>query len=631
MRARHFLMPIAAFALAIPVSQPAFAQGAVLEEIVVTARKRNESLLDIPLTISAFSAEQIDRAGYATINDLVAAVPGITYESYEAEGRGDSPSFRGVSTNTGDPTLQNSSKFIDGVYVSGSLYTILLDNLERVEITKGPQSALFGRASFSGAINYVTKKPTNEFEGNVRGSFAEENEYQLSGSLSGPLVEDTLLFRLSAGTFGQGSPYTNILSGTEMGEQEINSFSASLRLTPSPQLTADLMVMYTEAQFGEAARATTALSMSELAFPEESLIGGGTHQLDNPGIDTESFRASLNVNYEMASGYELNLIAGTGQEDTVNESDGDYSPVNNLGFLWFLCVGPHAGPDCQLFQTVTEREIESSFAELRIASPDEGPLRWLAGVAWFDEDFNIARIRNFRQPPAFKTSTTFSVFGSVSYEISDKLTLGLDGRYQGEEIELNIPESSRSQSDDLDSFLPRVLAEYQVDDATLLYFTAAKGNKPGNFNASAPPGFLTVDEEEMWNYEVGAKRSAMDGKLSLQAAAYMIDWTNQVYRFNDPDPNYGSYFINAGETDVVGLDFSLAANLTEQLSVSFAYSWINTEFQVFESSNALTVLGDADVSGNETPRTANNSMFASLQYRAPLNAAPKPSGLPESM
>ena len=620
MKPQHYLTPIVALALAFPFSLPALAQGAELEEIVVTARKRDESLLDIPLTVSAFSAEQIERAGYNTINDLVTAVPGVTYESYEAEGRGDSPSFRGVSTNTGDPTLQNSSKFIDGVYVSGSLYTVLLDNLERVEVTKGPQSALFGRASFSGAINYITKKPSSEFEGNLKGSFAEQNEYLLSGSVSGPLVADTLLFRLSAGTFGQGSPYNNILDGTEMGEREINSFSASVRLTPSPQLTADLMVTYTDSQFGEAARATTALSMSELAFPDESVIGGGTQQLDNPGIDSETFRASVNLNYEMASGYELSIIAGTGKEDTVNESDGDYAPQVNLAHLWFLCVGPYAGPGCELFQTVTEREIESSFAEVRIASPDEGPLRWLAGAAWFEEDFNTARIRNFRQPPSFKTSTNLSVFGSVSYELTDKLTVGLDGRYQGEEIELNVPERARSQSDDFDSFLPRVLAEYQADEDTLFYFSVAKGNKPGNFNASAPPGLFTVEEEEMWNYEFGAKRSAMDGRLSIQAAGYFIDWTNQVFRFNDPDPNYGSYFINAGETEVIGLDLSMVAILSEQWTASLAYSWINTEFQVFESNNALTVLGDADVSGNETPRTANNSLFASLQYRSPLNA-----------
>ena len=619
MNPKHYLMPIVVAALAIPVSQPAFAQGAVLEEIVVTARKRNESLLDIPLTISAFSAEQIEQGGYSTIGDLISAVPGVTYESYEAEGRGDSPSFRGVSTNTGDPTLQNSSKFIDGVYVSGSLYTVLLDDIERVEITKGPQSALFGRASFSGAINYITKKPTNELKGNVRASIAEEEEYQVSGSLSGPLVEDTLLFSISAGTLGQGSPYTNITNGAAMGDQKIDSFSGSLRLMPSPQLTADLRVTYTDAQFGEAARATTALNMGELDFPAMSVIGGNTDQLPNPGIDSETIRASLNVNYELTNGYEVSFIAGTGQEDTVNESDGNYDP-NVSSFLFFLCSGPYAGPGCSVFQTVTEREIESSFAELRIASPDEGQFRWLAGVSYFDEDFNTARIRNFRRPPSFKTSTSMSLFGSVSFEVSDQLTLSFDGRIQGEEIELTVPESGRDQSDDFDSFLPRLLAEYQLDEDTLLYFSAAKGNKPGNFNPSAPPDFLIVEEEEMWNYEVGGKLSALDGSLNFQAAAYFIDWTNQVYRFNDPDPTYGSYFINAGETDVVGVDISLAARLNECWSATLAYSWINTEFQYFLSNNALTVLGDANVAGNETPRTANNSLFASLQYSAPLKA-----------
>ncbi|MEM6573238.1 MAG: TonB-dependent receptor plug domain-containing protein, partial [Pseudomonadota bacterium] len=181
-------------ALALPVSQPVIAQDedGLLEEITVTARRRDESLLDIPLTVSAFSADAIEKAGFNTINDLITAVPGVTYESFEAEGRGESASFRGVSTNTGDPTLQNSSKFIDGVYVSGSLYTVLLDDLERVEVIKGPQSALFGRATFSGAINYITKKPTNELRGNLRASVAEQSRYQVSGTVSGPIVEDTL-------------------------------------------------------------------------------------------------------------------------------------------------------------------------------------------------------------------------------------------------------------------------------------------------------------------------------------------------------------------------------------------------------------------------------------------------------
>jgi len=205
MKLRTALLASVAMSLALPAS----AQQVALEEIVVTARKRSETLLEIPLTVSAFSADDIEQAGYTTISDLIEAVPGVQYGSFEAEGRGDSASFRGVATNTGDPTLQNSSKFIDGVYVSGSLFTALLSDLERVEVIKGPQSALYGRATFSGAINYITKKPSNEFEGSISATVAEYDEIQLSGSLSGPIVEDRLAIRISGGLLSKGSEYNN--------------------------------------------------------------------------------------------------------------------------------------------------------------------------------------------------------------------------------------------------------------------------------------------------------------------------------------------------------------------------------------------------------------------------------------
>ena len=185
----------------------------------------------------------------------------------------------------------------------------------------------------------------------------------------GPILDDTLFFRLNGGTYSQGSPYVNVTNGADMGEQDIASFSGSLRFTPSDQLTADLMLMYSESEFGEAARATTALNMGELAFPLATVIGGNTDKLPTPGLDYETFRAHLSVNYEFDSGYDLTLIAGTGSEDTVNESDGNYDP-NVVGFLAFLCSGPFVGPNCSIFQTVTHRELESSFQEIRISSPD---------------------------------------------------------------------------------------------------------------------------------------------------------------------------------------------------------------------------------------------------------------------
>jgi len=614
---RYTVLGIGAAVLASPMDHSAFAQGASLEEIVVTARRRDESLLDIPLSLSAFTAEDIERAGYSNISDLITAVPGVTYESFEAEGRGASPSFRGVATNTGDPTLQNSSSFVDGIYLSGSLFTLLLGDIERVEVIKGPQSALFGRATFSGAINYITKKPGNEFEGNVRATVAQQDKRELLASVSGPIIDERVAFRLSAGIFEQGSPYRNVTNGTRMGEQDIKSFSGALRFTPSERLTADLTVAYTEAEFGEAARAVTALNRGQLAFPAASVIGGNTDQLSNPGLDSETWRTGLTVNYEFASGHELTYIAGAGQEKTRNETDNDYQPAQNLG-LFFLCSGPFAGPGCDLFQTVTDRKLSSVFQELALRSNADDQLRWLAGVSYFEEDFDTARIRNFRQPPDFKTSKNLSLFGSVSYDFTEQLTVGLDARLQRDTIQVQVPERGRNQKDDFTSVLPRLIVEYDINGDTLVYFSAARGNKPGTFNPSAPPEFLTVDEEKLWQYELGTKLMTWDGRLSFQAAAFRIDWKNQSFRFNDPDLTVGSYFINAGETDINGFEFSLSVNLAESLVASLAYNWVDAEFQVFESSTALAVLGTADVSGNKTPRTPKNSLFGSLQYNRAL-------------
>jgi iron complex outermembrane receptor protein len=614
LKLRTALLASVAMSLALPAS----AQQVALEEIIVTARKRSETLLEIPLTISAFSAGDIEQAGYTTISDLIEAVPGVQYGSFEAEGRGDSASFRGVATNTGDPTLQNSSKFIDGVYVSGSLFTALLSDLERVEVVKGPQSALYGRATFSGAINYITKKPSNEFEGAISATVAEYDEIQLSGTLSGPIVEDRLAVRVSGGVLSKGSEYNNITNGAEMGEDDIYSISTALRFTPSDDFTADLSLSYSDADLGEAPRATTALNNGELAFPLTSVIGGNVDQLDGPGIQSETFRGSLSMNYDM-NGYMLTSITGYGEENTANQSDGNYSP-SKAGFLSFLCnAGPFVGSGCSIFQTVTERRLESKFQEFRITSPDDQRLSWIAGASYFDEDFSTARLRNYRTTPSLKTTENLSVFGSLSFDASEQFTLSFDSRYQTEDIKVENLDTGTTQEGEFNSFLPRFIVEYTPSEDTLLYASAAKGNKPGTFNSTSPPQFAVVDEETLWTYEVGTKVNALNDVLTIQAAGYFIDWSNQVFRFNDPDPTVGSYFVNAGETEVWGADFSVNAQFNENFSGSVSYSYVDTEFKVFESANARTILGDADVSGNQTPRTAGNSLFASLEYQAPLN------------
>lgn len=601
------------------IAQQSAGEEAIVDEIIVTARRRSESLLDIPMTVSAFSAEDIEQAGFTTVTDLIEAVPGVTYGSYEAEGRGDSASFRGVASNTGDPTLQNSSKFIDGVYVAGSLYTVLFTDIERVEVIKGPQSALFGRATFSGAINYITKKPTEELSGSVNATVAEYGESRLNATVSGPIIKGKLAGRASFGQQNDGTPYDNVTNGREMGENEISTGSVSLLFTPTEQFSANLYANYTDADFGEAIRGTVPLNEGETGIPGADRIGGNVDQLDDPGLQSETTRINLTLDYDL-NGYTLSSISGYGLEETVNAADGDYQPEKTLGFLFFLCnAGPFQGPGCDLFQTVTEREQEVMFQEFRITSPDDARLRWLAGVSYFEEEYFQDRQRNFSQPASTKTSDNMSIFGSVSYDFTEKLTVTADARFQSETVEV-VDEVGLDREGDFDSFLPRLIVEYSPSESALFYVSASKGNKPGNFNAVGPPEFLVVDEETLWSYEIGTKLSSADNRYALEASVYYIDWTDQVFRFNDPRPTVGSYFINAGETEIMGVDVSVMARLTPKVTASLAYSHVASEFKVFESSLAATRVGNSDVSGNETPRTPANTMFASLRYETPLDA-----------
>ena len=167
--------------------------------IIVTARKREENLQDVPLTISVTSAETIERAKLNNVSDLAAQTPGFSYRQAFGRvggggGAGVRPSIRGMSSVVGAP---NAAFFVDGVFVSDNIASYQLDNLERVEVIKGPQSALFGRQTFSGAVNYVTRKPSNDFTGKVKVTVAEYKSSEVSAFVSGPIVKDHLAFELN--------------------------------------------------------------------------------------------------------------------------------------------------------------------------------------------------------------------------------------------------------------------------------------------------------------------------------------------------------------------------------------------------------------------------------------------------
>jgi outer membrane receptor protein involved in Fe transport len=166
-----------------------------LEEVIVTARKREENLQEVPLSVTAFNASTLQDYRMFSPEDIAAFTPGFSFVN--SFGRdSDRPVVRGMSNILGSP---NASFFIDGVFVPGTIASTELQMLERVEVIKGPQAALYGRATFSGAINYVTRRPTNEMEGQVTITVAEHDTTNTNAYVSGPIVEDSLYFYVGAG------------------------------------------------------------------------------------------------------------------------------------------------------------------------------------------------------------------------------------------------------------------------------------------------------------------------------------------------------------------------------------------------------------------------------------------------
>ncbi|MBK6598120.1 MAG: TonB-dependent receptor [Proteobacteria bacterium] len=197
-----------------------------LEEVVVTARKVAERLQDVPLSITAFSGKELESAGIANVTDLAGATPGLSYAT-DSGRTAERPVVRGISSLRPE-AAQPVSVFLDGVYVRDGVLSLLLEDVQRVEVVKGPQSALYGRASYAGAINVLGNRPTDTLTGRVILTGAEDSQYEAFGVISGPLVSDRLLGRLSVKHYEYGGQYTNELSGNKVGDEKTDQIEGSL-------------------------------------------------------------------------------------------------------------------------------------------------------------------------------------------------------------------------------------------------------------------------------------------------------------------------------------------------------------------------------------------------------------------
>jgi iron complex outermembrane receptor protein len=409
-------------------SQDTSATSAGLEEVVVTARRRSENLQSVPMAVDAFDAKKIAELNLVRLGDVAAQTPNLTFISGES-GRLNTPIIRGMAMIDSRGFDNNVGVFVDGVYVSGrAAQDLTLLDLERIEVVKGPQSALYGRNTFAGAINFVSKKPTDTFESDIELTLGEDDLQRFQGAVSGPIVADKLFGRLSVGYLSDDGTYENAgpaAAGSGIDGFENKAVNGTLYFTPS-----DGSEIFLDVYWAEDFRASTALRVApnncgEIVPTRSSLsydvgqpyyacgelpaFGSDTLSLSPEAYsaDGETSKIALRMNFDLGN-TTLSSITAFTENDSVGFADLDRSQTGTAHWGYanralYESIGspPVLFPDAPfppfVFVPVTDADFNTYIGsqgldqeywsqELRLDSSGSERLRWSAGLFYFNAE-----------------------------------------------------------------------------------------------------------------------------------------------------------------------------------------------------------------------------------------------------
>ncbi|ABQ67946.1 TonB-dependent receptor [Rhizorhabdus wittichii RW1] len=566
-------------------------------DIIVTARKREETLLDVPVAVSAFSGVKLEASGIANVSNLIGEVPSLFTTQNQTFGPAPNQTYlvlRGVgATSSNDPAV---GTFLDGVYQTSLNFDQGFLDLERVEILRGPQGTLFGRNTQGGALNIVTAKPDGNFRFKLQGEAAEFDSYKLGGSASGPVVED----KLFAGMAVQYSRTDGYLHNVTLDRKQDNSNKLAgrftLRATPSDTLEVILRIEGSRSRYGYLG----------FGVPDDGSKRYVTLDGEKRTSHDHGYGGSLTVNYTF-DGAVLTSITGASKTKSRYWFDFD------------------SGPDLGNFQDQrTNQSLVSE--ELRLASDGSGPLTWLAGLYYFDETHD--QDRNFAQgqcsacvfPPIFDPANRvleqtklsrdgWAAFGQASYDLG-RLDLTLGARYARETSKAHqaglifLPGIGANDSFDgtnkasFKNFSPMASLAMHWTDDVMTYATVARGYKAGGFDkypgSSAAVG-IPFGNETSLNYEIGTKGSLLDRKLTFSLVGFLIDIHDQQLASTVISPTTGvpvGVTTNVGSSRSKGVEFELQLRPVAGLMLRGNTAYVDAKFRKITSPVGTHQVGD---------------------------------------
>jgi len=589
-------------------------QAFALEEIIVTAQKREQSLQDVGIAISAFDGETLEAMGVTTSNEIAAKTPNLNIVSPVGEGGVVSVFIRGVGLN--DFALNNTGPV--GFYVddssigsSNGQLTTLFD-IARVEVLKGPQGTLFGRNTTGGALNIVSNKPTEEFEATIKSTIANYGYLKTEGVVSGALF-DSLNGRLAL-VANQSDGYMENLSNGDSVEKQ--NFAGRLLLDYHP--SDDLSVLFNL----HGSRNDSDSDLYGNSNDEDFYKGSYGDEEFRINVDTRG--ASAKVSYDLSDTITLTSITAYDGLEKRQQEEADMSPLHLLGFEYNAAT-----------HTFSQ--------ELRLNGVGDH-LQWIAGAYHLSESINwntvsdnsdLEIIENTGITLGLSNSvghqqlTTSALFGQLEFDLSEQWALTVGGRYSKVDVdfdyEVDIPAfqpfsalgiaSNVAFVDTLsnEEFSGKLALTYAHTEDRMFYGSVTRGFKGGGFNgglisdlanysatAEYQPEFLTA-------YELGMKSSLLDGTMRLNTALFYYDYDDaQVYN-NNSDPVTGlpqNMVQNAESLQIYGLEVDLSWQPVEALFVQLGLGYTHSEFDSFDLNvPSSTGVSGVDLSG-ETPQNS---------------------------